>query len=375
MNIAFLLPRSISYPRIGTEFLAGFRSASPDPSFNLFIEDYDAKDPAATSLEKTQKLLLEKDPDLFIVFGGKTNYEQTAQYLAENRKPVLFTDMGAQIPTYHDASPFIVHNSFEVWKSSFALGAWEINSGFNCGVAFDFYEAGYHVQNGFSFMLRTTGAREAFYYAQPQTAHRPEMDRLNELMEAGGSEYLFAAYSGKFAASFLQDVVQLRKPVKTLYLPSMMALPEAHEGVKPLPMPVRLAATWHAAMEEPFNLSWGNAIAEKTGAPASPFHVLGVEAALWLQAALAANGGSAAPMKLAEAFASVSFAGPRGTVKVDSALRRTVPLHHLFELQPAGDSVKMSPRILKDQPDPQPIIDYYAAQIGAGWKNIFPTTH
>src|SRR5690349_18979757 len=100
-KIGILLPRSTDYPAMGYDILEGLKirlKIMGTEAVQFFTENIGFGENATFNYAAAEKLLLEQDADLLIVYSNASNAEPLYKLAEALQKPLIILDAGMQLP-------------------------------------------------------------------------------------------------------------------------------------------------------------------------------------------------------------------------------------------------------------------------------------
>ena len=144
-KIGILLPRSTDYPSLGVDILHGFKaflkSINVD-GFSFFTENIGFGEKVSENFSKAEKLFIENDIDLLLVYCNQENAESIYPLARAMNKTILFLDAGMKYgPTKvpEGCHHISLDGSYCCYHSGRAAG----EDGRKVLMASSFYDAGY----------------------------------------------------------------------------------------------------------------------------------------------------------------------------------------------------------------------------------------
>src|ERR1043166_950 len=100
-RVGLLLPRSTDYPAMGYDILDALKynlKKRGNESVQFFSENIGFGEDAAVNYAKAEKLFLQDDADIVIVYSNSINAEALYQLAETLNKPLIILDAGMQTP-------------------------------------------------------------------------------------------------------------------------------------------------------------------------------------------------------------------------------------------------------------------------------------
>jgi branched-chain amino acid transport system substrate-binding protein len=379
-KIGVVLPESQVYPTLGASLLAGLQLAfaergnsAGDRPIELLPKMYGERISGAT--KQARALILDHEVDLLVGVISSAATAPVQDLLQERRVPLIVTNVGANVVRPYGQSPYIFRNSLNHWQANWATGAWAADRiGKTAFIASSFYESGYDTAHMFERGLAHAGGRVVGRYV----THRPrETDIFTPMLAAikqADPDLVYAAYSGPQALAFMHayagaDLAGRVPLVGSGFLFDESLLQQhdqaALHGIS--------GSAWVPELDTPENAAFTSAYQAATGRPASPFAVLGYEAARMISAAVDATPGHAhANDQLLDPLRTRQLRGPRGDLVINQQTQSGSTPVYIREVRRHQG---LSTNVVIAKLDSIPGLDEEAAAIRgsakSGWLNAY----
>lgn len=320
-RVGVLLPTSVRYPQLATDFQAGLTQALAGQAAAVqLVHTFNYGLRFNHGLHQAARWVTAGEVDLLVGVTCRNHAAWLRPTLETHAVPLLVCDAGANQVRADRQSPYVLRHSLGSWQSSYAAGYWAATHyGPRALLAVDMFENGYDLPSAFQAGFYAAGGHQLVTHlttvSEPQT-----LTALATQIRRTQPQVVYALYSGQAAAEFL-----------AFYQHNGL------DSVAPLMSNGLLPASVPTGTPSPELLTVsGWPVAAQT----APFALLGYEAALRITQALThATHGAA----LATALANTAIDGPRGSVTPDPARMDVVHghwLHSPTQTQPLALTVQ-----------------------------------
>jgi hypothetical protein len=357
INVGVVVPRSVHFPQLGADFLVGLRlglGQTDGAPVNLVLSEHDGARP---SLGVQQLEVMAARDDLLMLIGIA---EPDAAHglhtiLSKHERPLLVCDAGANIPRRPTDSPFLSCQSLGSWQSNLAAGSWAAGHlGRRAVQAVGWRESGYDLPYAFSHGFERAGGEVLANHVSFLPGQDHGFAGLAETVKKVRPDFVHALYSGREASAFATFYRNAGlDSIAPLLGSGFLMEPGVRHSTK---KPTLTAASWAGEMAQcsPFSEA-----CERAGQKASPYAMLGYEAALRIRVALrVARSGKA----LAQALASADVQGPRGKVVEDRSQAISGMTHWLR----MGERERVV-ATLSESASGQPLVAALQSEMKTGW--------
>jgi branched-chain amino acid transport system substrate-binding protein len=335
-------------PFLGADLLAalkfGLREAGLESELMTDFAGYNAE--PKVILPKVQDLLIARQADCVVAPLNVSLMETLAGQFQSQQVPLIALSLGED-PLFDSArNPYVFVNSFQLWQAAWMcgyLGAQRF--GTRAATLVSLHESGYGLT--FAFQLGLEAANGTLL--QTVVTHRDSSteDPSTAIAEIAAREpdFIWAAYSGKEAASFLAayDASGHKQRIPMLGLP-----PLADQHVRKAAGDAAIGTAFISPGSRNAQMnSMNSALAQDIGRLPHPYAVLAYEAARLIAAAAALDGSHKSS---AQALRQAEFNGPRGATAFDNGTEPEMAfcLHHLTSGNDSIEEVN-APPLLAEQ--------------------------
>jgi branched-chain amino acid transport system substrate-binding protein len=355
LKIGVLLPRSTLFPAIGLDFLNGIKA---------FLQQHQLKDDCklitdnigfgtdeAEIYTKAEKLILQEDVDIAIVFAGTRVGEMLEALFTASNKILLLANMGANFPeSWQPAPTTIVHTLNFCLHTRLTGKLAAMNEVKDGAYVTSYYDAGYkqcysmlssHQQNGgIPHYTHVTHFKPDEFSLEPLNAFISEHPEVKNLL---------CLFAGDLATKFYLEIVPLQNQYGLQLYVSPMMLDQALKEENGELFSVQDAkgyTPWLASLQNESNQLFLNAFLKTANKKANLFALLGWDTGALLQVLLQQNeSGNTGAAGMLTAIGGMEFKSPRGWMKLDAATFHTygpswlVNCHDFMELDVTGEMV------------------------------------
>ncbi|NHN28094.1 ABC transporter substrate-binding protein [Flavobacterium jejuense] len=345
MKLGLLLPTSKIYPTLSIDFMSGLRLAFKEQKSEdieiLYqgIENGGNKDLITNELNK---MVLQNQVDLNIVFANPIFTDEIANTTKALQRPVIITNMGANLPIFKINSPYVLINSLNLWESAFSAASFGIKK-FGKKVAHGsyFYEAGYQLYQSFVDGVIKNEGEIVFNQIADFNPDPNDFSTFMKKVREENPDFLYLLYSERDAISFLNKLVQSSEnglfPIVTS---GVMLNEEIVSNVDGLPKNIFNVCSWDKSLKNHINDKFTSELKEFTGKEANYFSLLGYECGMSIALGFNKPSWSKNGLNQFEIIKNNTFEGPRGKVDFSIGLGITQFDNHVFTLDDKGNTIQ-----------------------------------
>lgn len=380
LTIGVLRPTSLIAPRIGQQLLAGLelRLAEREGRLGgrpvrLAVEEYGTSQIIAE--DRARRLLGQERADLVVGLLSVNMAAALLPLFAGSTALCLACNLGENVPRLDELHPAMVQHTLGLWQSSWALGRWAATAIGPTAVACQsFYDSGYDLPYAFRLGYESAGGSIAHALITHRPPDRGDFPPFFARAAALGPDLIFGSYCGPAATQLVRAYAASPLAGRTPLLGSGMLADEsllADQGAAAAG--VRSARAWAAPGAAGPDPAFATAFEARHAFPPDVFALLGYEAGLLLDAALAATGGDARALALAPALVGDSVAGPRGPLSFDRETQSAIP-PAVTVVEAQGQDGRVAQRPLARLAPPaerDPAFDELRGGLRSGWLNTY----
>lgn len=338
LKLGWLIPYSGIFRNLKHDLVKGFQTAFAAEHPDMTIESYPefiqtgGQKPAEDALKK---LLLYEQVDLVIgVLSSKVVLNLLPQ-INQGHTPLIFMNLGADIPVKALSGDLLFYNSMHLWKSQWSLGRWAQNAyGGEPAINMSLYESGYGLHESFKGGIAAAGASTLKLNVTRSETAIADITPLIDYINDQRPSYAHVLLSGREGTQFLQELQKagLDIPLTTTpYLTTSVTREDIPPGIR-----LHSAATWFPTLDSPANWLFHERYIRQTGETPNSFSLLAYETGLVLAAAL--QHGHA---ELAKRLKETNVIGPRGEIGLSTSPLTTAQPTYIWSTTTGADEKKV----------------------------------
>ena len=327
LKAGILTPRSTLYPSLTVDLMNGLKLSLKQQNIfdevELLIENIGYGTDEADIYARTEKLLLQHDVDLVIVFADSIIAEMLQPLFTATSKILLMVNFGANFPKSWKPDPTSITLSLNFCMHAKLTGKLAaLESGKDAANVVSYYDGGYnqcycmlnsHQENGgVPLFNHITHLKMAEFTLEPLQRFLEEHKEVHTLL---------CLFAGDQAEKFYQEIPLLQQTnnlnlfVSPMMLNETLKFPDA-VNVKN----VKGYIPWHESLKNEENHIFTQQVISNTDKPANYFSLLGWETGLLLAAISSQmkSGNNGAP-GIIRSITGIVFNSPRGWFKIDSS--------------------------------------------------------
>lgn len=337
MKLGILLPTSKLYPSLMIDFTAGIRLAIAEFGFDdkvdLVFESIHQGTDKNMVLNAVNKLVLQHQTDVNILFSNFLLMEEIASSLNALQKPLIVTNMGGNLPNLFDPGEYIFSNSFGLWESAFLAADWGVNKfGKKTAHGSYFYEAGYNLYSSFCNGLNRANGEIIFNQISQFNPDPNDFVNFEKQMEVESPDFLYMLYSERDAVDFLNKFSDSEMNGKHPVVSSGVLLnDEILEKVDKPSKDVFNVSSWDSSDESTDSKRFVEAFKLENGRTPNCFSMLGYECAGLVFSAQTVDEWGKDGKSQVHALRNIDFTGPRGKLSFDE-MNATKASHNVYTI-------------------------------------------
>jgi branched-chain amino acid transport system substrate-binding protein len=312
-RIGFLLPRSTDYPAMGFDLLDSFKLALGQHGFSdvqCFTENTGFGEDASEIYSKAEKLIIEKDVQLLVVYSSPVSTEGLANLATVTGKPFLLLDAGMQ---YIQMPPNAncLHLTLQGLHACRTIARMAGENGKRVLNASSFFDAGYRGPYDFAKGIAEGGGTIVGNYVSGHRVDDFSIAHYMDLLKNADPTAVAACFSTYLAGLFI-DALKADAPasvVHPFYCSPFMA---EEQMITTHDFPggeFHTVVTWASSLDSPAQQNFAETLKKEKNKSPNIFLLLGWEAGL--TAARILESGKPA----AEAVKDWTMESPRGALK------------------------------------------------------------
>lgn len=331
LKLGLLLPYSGVYAALGKEiddgFMLALEEAGMTDGFSIVREDTEVKPPVG--LAKARKLVLEDQADVIAGIVSSGVLAAVRDYIDSAKVPLIVANAGNDEITGQHCSKYITRVSFSNAQVNRPMGKWMYDKGIRKVYTIGPDYTARQMIGGFSAAFTAAGGQ---IVGADWTPFQKTLDFGPYLTKAKASnpDAIFVFYAGSEAISFVKQYASLgiKKDVP-LYGSGFLTSALYVDAEGPAAEGVIAALHYVPAIDTLENAAFVKAFKAKSGRNPSEYAVHGYDAGRALVAAI--KSGASDRESIAAALPKVSYAGPRGPLKIDPATNNIVQNIYVYE--------------------------------------------
>ncbi len=347
LKIGILLPASNIYPAMSDNLMAGLRLYFDKNDYNAggreihFLETPVGFGPASV-VQKARSLIESQNADIVTGIVDMAVNKELRQLFHDQHRILIANQVGANLIHPEDNSPYIIHNSLDMWQANWEMGNWAAqNLGKKAFVCASFYESGYDALYAFNLGFENSGGKIIQTVVNNLPNDEKNLKPLIQSIDKNGVDLVFAAYSGEEAVEFIQAYHQYGPGQHIPLLGSGFIVDETHlPALGAAALGITTCFPWSSSLNQVENLDFSIAFKDKYNRLPDPFAVLGFETAQLITTAVNNLTGDFRDIKLlGSPMAKISLKSPRGQLSVNTTSKQITSPLYLRKVQGTGTQI------------------------------------
>lgn len=309
--IGILLPRSTDYPAMGVDILDGIKGYIRNitgGTADFKTENIGFGENPALIYEKAEKLLLQDEVDILVIYSNSVNAELLYKLAPVYGKPFIFLDAGMQMP-FTPPSPYCYHISLQGLHACHIGGAMAGEGNRKVLMATSFYDGGYSGPWACDSGLSEAGGSVCANYVSGYKETEFTIDPYISLLQSSDAASVTACFSSYLAKLFLKELAARNKEIAAvpLYCAPFMAEEQMLQDCLFPGGDFHTVVPWATSLQNNEQAVFTGYFREEKNKNTNIFHLLGWEA------------GAVIIQILKEGHASLKgfdYASPRGQVTI-----------------------------------------------------------
>lgn len=346
MKLGILLPTSKMYPSLPLDFLSGIRLAFKEQNvindIEIIYQGIQNGSDKELIITELNKMVLQNQVDMNIVFANPMIADEITITAEALQRPIIVTNIGANIPNAKLNSPYVLINSLNLWESAYLASFFGIEK-FGRKIAHGsyFYEAGYQLYQ--FFMEGVQKKRGEIVFNQIAEFNPNPNDFMNFMAKAKEEkpDFLYLLYSERDAISFLNNLINSdENGLYPIVTSGVLLNDEILKNVNGVPKNIYNICSWDKSLKNKINEKFTTDIKDLTGKESNYFSLLGFECGMAVALGIQEKSWSADGLNQYETIKNCIFEGPRGKVDFVSGLGMTQYDNYLFTLDSNGTTIQ-----------------------------------
>ena len=368
-KIGLLLPRSTDYPAMGFDMLDGLRAGLLHLGITdtvVLTDNIGFGEDIASTYAKAERLLLQDDVQLMMVYSNVSNAECLYPLAASAQRLFIFLDPGMQLPA-DTINEYCYHISMQGIHSCHFSGKQVASGGKKVLIATSFYDGGYRGPWSYHTSIALSGGAVCGNYVSGYKVAEFSIAPYLEMLEQTGAEGVAACFSSYLAELFIQSLVTAGQKALTLpfYCSSYMAEEQLLAKCDFPGGTFHAIVPWASTIDNEEQTSFKAAVQQQRKKPVNIFHLMGWEAAL------AAN--QALQQGIASLPASI-YNSPRGEVHIHPETHHTYAPLYYGDIVPGPNGkciLRLTGQVILDEKDHTYYQVHNTSDVASGWRNNY----
>ena len=367
-RIGLLLPRSTDYPAMGFEILDGLRCRlkSGGPECAFFTENTGFGEDQALTYSKAEKLLLQDNVDLLVVYSGSTNAESLYALAGAVQKPFIILDAGMQLPR-EKPSPWCFHISLQGSHACRIAGYMAGAGNRKVLMATSFYDGGYRGPYSYDRGLAEAGGSVCGNFISGYKTAEFNIDNYLLLLQRSEAAAVAACFSSYLAELFFKALHEKNSEATPLpfYCSPFMAEEQLLDKCDFPGGEYYTIVPWATSLQNKEQEQFIHTIREEKNRTPTIFHLLGWEAALVVIAAWQQG---------ASALKGFVYNSPRGEVTIHPATHYSYAPMYKGKIRRADNgkcALEVSEQVRIDAAMHAAALNDRPDSVVSGWRNNY----
>ena len=343
-SVGLLLPYSGTYAALGNEITDGFtfalKQAGREGDFKITREDTQVKPPVGLAMAR--KLVMQDKVDVMVGAVSSGVLGALRDFVDGARVPMIVANAGNDAATGKDCSAYITRVSFSNSQVNRPMGQWLFDQGITkiYTLAPD-YAAGHQMIDAFAAAFKKAGGEIVGGEYTP-FGKTSDFGPYLTTAKSSGAQGIYVFYAGGEAISFVKQYGSFGLDLP-LFGSGFLTSPLYVKAEGDAAVGVTTALHYVPTLDTPANTEFVKAFKAQFGRTPSEFAVQGYDAARVLIEAV--DAGATDRASLAKAIPAVSYAGPRGPLKIDPATNNIIQNVYVYKTI-KGDDGQLTQQVL-----------------------------
>lgn len=368
-KIGLLLPRSTDYPAMGFDMLDGIRTGLLHLGISdamVFTDNIGFGEDTADTYAKAERLLLQEDVQLMVVYSNVSNAECLYLLAASAQRPFIFLDPGMQLPA-DTINEYCYHISMQGIHSCHFSGKQVATGGKKVLMATSFYDGGYRGPWSYHTSIASAGGMVCGNYVSGYKVADFSIAPYLKMLEQTDADGVAACFSSYLAELFMQSLMAAGHKAVTLpfYCSSYMAEEQLLARCDFPGGTFHAIVPWASTIENEEQASFKTAIQQQRNKPVTIFHLMGWEAAVVAKQAIQ-QGTASLP--------GFSYNSPRGQVHIHTETHHTYAPLYYGNIVPGLNgkcALRLTDQVVLDDKDHTYYQLHEITEAASGWRNNY----
>ena len=331
MKIGALLPRSTFHPLLHHDFLQGMQAYLQCREVNteFMIANIGYGTDPDLLVEQAEKLLLEQQADLLIVYADQANVSKIADLAKSLNRLVIVVHNGAKYMHEWEPHPVVLSHTLNNVIQCRLTGQYAASLSSDAAVCTSFYDGGYSHNHALIQAYADNGGAVQYNFVSQYKLREFNSAPLHDFLKTNTHvQTLLAIFNGELAHCFLQQLQQAEVALPLQVFGSPMVLDETITGVHgTLKLPFRVSGyvPWISSLNNNANQLLKTTFKEHTRREVNLPGMHGWDTGIILEHIFnTANTHQFRAKDILASFSDVTLDSPRGHLQMDTAT------HHMI---------------------------------------------
>ncbi|PSL42899.1 amino acid/amide ABC transporter substrate-binding protein (HAAT family) [Chitinophaga niastensis] len=377
MKIGALLPRSTFHPLLHHDFLQGMQAYLQyrQVSAELLTANIEFGTDADMMLEQAEKMLLEKQVDVLVVYADQEAVSKIAALAKPLNRLVLVVHNGAKYMHDWEPHPTVLSHTLNNIIHCRLTGRYAADISKNAAVCTSFYDGGYSHNHALVQSYMDNGGNVAYNFVGQYKVKEFNSAPLHDFLRTNAHvQTLLALFNGDLAHCFLQQLQDADVTPGLQLFGSPMLLDEsltAVHGALKLPFRISGYVPWISSLHNNANQLLKTQFQSHTGREANLPGMHGWDTAIILEHIFnTANIHHFKARDILAALSDVTLDSPRGSLCMDTATHHMIAPAWLVQTNEAFE-----PEIIGGTDNTaqiwQEIVNEKIQGVSSGWINTY----
>ena len=368
-KIGLLLPRSTDYPAMGFDMLDGLRAGLVQQGITdaqVITENIGFGEDINVTYSKAEKLLLQDDVQLLVIYSNASNAELLYPLAASARRAFIFLDAGMQLPGAV-INDYCYHISMQGAHACFLSGQQMVQGSRKVLMATSFYDGGYRGPWSYHTSIAAAGGAICANYVSSYKIADFSIAPYLDMLEKTGADSVAACFSSYLAELFMQALKSAGS--KAVALPFYCSPYMAEEQMlAKCDFPggsFQAIVPWASSLQNDEQDVFKAAVQQQRNKATNLFHLFGWEAAILTRQVLQ-QGITSLP--------AWTYNSPRGKVNIHTGTHHTyAPLYTGYIVPDAQGkcSLEITGHTVLEEVDHTYYLPHYTDTEASGWRNNY----